>query len=152
MWALVPSLDIWVNFLSPFSVPTLHPVVPATRMVCLTGRKTKGKFSLIRRFRAHRICNSPASAQESGFAYSIPPSPYPFTVLSPVSSLSLQSLRDRMVPSTSCLHVCDQALPPTPAYLHLQTQDLHKQSRTTYIKLSECPVAIFGLLKTYLTV
>lgn len=40
-------------------------------MVCLTGRKTKGKFSLIRRFRAHRICNSRASAQESGFAYSI---------------------------------------------------------------------------------
>lgn len=53
-----------------------------------------------------------------------------------------------MVPSTSCLHVCDQARPPT--HLHLQTQDLHKQSRTTSLKLSECPMAISGLLKDLL--
>lgn len=77
------------QLLSLFSVPTIHPVLPAPRMVCLTGRNTKGKFCLIRTFRAHRICNSPASAQESGSASSIPPSPYPFTVLAPVSSLSL---------------------------------------------------------------
>lgn len=69
--------------------------------------------------------------------------------LPPVLSPSLQFLRDRLVRSTSCLCVCDQALPPTPTYLHRPTPNLPKQSLNSSLEAFWMSQTISGPLKTY---